>query len=267
MQHMVRTLLVRGMLVGLVAGLLVFGFGKLFGEPQVDRAITFETAMDEAKAKAAMAKGMSMPAEEPELVSREVQASIGLLTGVVVYSTAFGGLFGLVFAFAYGRVGNLSPRTVSALLATGGIVALYIVPNLKYPANPPSVGEPETIGMRTGFYFLMMLISIAAMVAAITLRKGLVPRYGGWAASLIGGAGYLAVVIVATFVLPEINEVPDAFPAVLLWHFRMASLGMQAIMWATIGLLFGWLTERAMVGSRSYRVSGDLQGSLRWRTR
>jgi len=45
-------------------------------------------------------------------------------------------------------------------------VALYIVPNLKYPANPPSVGEPETIGMRTGFYFLMMLISIAAMVAA-----------------------------------------------------------------------------------------------------
>jgi hypothetical protein len=44
MQHMVRTLLVRGMLVGLVAGLLVFGFGKLFGEPQVDRAITFETA-------------------------------------------------------------------------------------------------------------------------------------------------------------------------------------------------------------------------------
>ena len=68
--------------------------------------------MDEAKAKAAMAKGMSMPADEPELVSREVQASIGLLTGVVVYSTAFGGLFGLVFAFAYGRVGNLSPRTV-----------------------------------------------------------------------------------------------------------------------------------------------------------
>ena len=55
-------------------------------------------------------------------------------------------------------------------------MALYIVPNLKYPANPPSVGEPETIGMRTGFYFLMMLISIAAMVAAITLRKGLVPR-------------------------------------------------------------------------------------------
>jgi predicted cobalt transporter CbtA len=103
----------------------------------------------------------------------------------------------------------------------------------------------------------MMLISIAAMVAAIIVRKRLVPRYGGWAASLIGGAGYLAVVIVAgAFLLPAINEVPEAFPAVLLWRFRMASLGMQAIMWTTIGLLFGWLTERAMPASRSYRLRG-----------
>ena len=83
---MVRTLLIRGMLVGLVAGLLVFSFGKLFGEPQVDRAIGFETAMDEAKAKADMAKGMVME-PEPELVSREVQASFGLFTGVVPLRT------------------------------------------------------------------------------------------------------------------------------------------------------------------------------------
>ena len=116
---MVRTLLIRGMLVGLVAGLLVFGFGRLVGEPQVDRAIAFETAMDEARAKAEMAKGMPAMAAEPALVSRDVQASLGLLTGVVVYSTAFGGLFALVFAFAHGRVGHLSPRAVSALLAAG----------------------------------------------------------------------------------------------------------------------------------------------------
>ena len=138
---MVRTLLIRGMLVGLVAGLLVLAFGKLVGEPQVDRAIAFETATDEAKAKADMAKGMPGMEAEPELVSREVQASFGLFTGVVVYSAAFGGLFALVFAFTYGRIGNLRPRAVSALLELGGFVALYVVPNLKYPANPPSVGE------------------------------------------------------------------------------------------------------------------------------
>ena len=256
---MVRTLLIRGMLVGLVAGLLVFCFGKLFGEPQVDRAIAFETMMDEARAKVAMAKGMVIE-PEPELVSREVQGSFGLLTGVVVYCTAFGGLFALVFAFAYGRIGNMSPRAVAAWLAAGGIIAVYIAPNLKYPANPPPVGEPGTIDVRTGLYFLMMLISVTAMVAAIIARHRLVPRYGGWSAALIAAAVYLVVVIVAQLLLPAVNEVPEGFPAVLMWKFRMASLGMQVIMWATIGLLFGGLTERAMAGK--HRIRGGLQTVL-----
>jgi hypothetical protein len=73
------------MLAVLLAGLLVFGFGKVFGEPQVDRAIGFESALDEAKAKAEEAKGIHV-VEEPELVSRKVQPGLGLLTGVMVYS-------------------------------------------------------------------------------------------------------------------------------------------------------------------------------------
>src|ERR1700691_4579837 len=104
---MVRTFLVRGMLVGIVAGLLSFGFLKVYGEPQVDRAIAFETQMDEANAAAgkpheaphdaAMTHdhGMAMHHdEEPELVSRTVQAGLGLFVAVIVYCTAFGGLFG-----------------------------------------------------------------------------------------------------------------------------------------------------------------------------
>ena len=50
---MVGNILLRGMLVGLVAGLLTFAFLKTFGEPQVDRAIAFESQIDDAKAKAA----------------------------------------------------------------------------------------------------------------------------------------------------------------------------------------------------------------------
>ncbi len=247
---MVRTLLIRGMLVGLLAGLLVFAFGRVLGEPQVDQAISFEAAADEAQAKADIAKGLPAPIEEPVLVSRKVQASFGLLTGTVVYSTAFGGLFALVFAFAYGRLGSLSPRAVSALLAAAGIVALYLVPNLKYPANPPAIGEHDTIGIRTALYFLMMLISVAAMAGAVMLRQRLALPHGGWAASLIGGGVYLAIVITAgAWVLPPINEVPASFPAGVLWNFRIASLGMQVVMWTTIGLLFGWLTERAMAAS------------------
>ncbi len=242
---MVRSLLIRGMLVGFVAGLLVFGFAKIFGEPQVDRAIAFETQLDEAKAKADAAMGMPTAVEEPELVSRRVQAGLGLFTGVVVYATAFGGLFALVFAVASNRIGGLGPRGLSALLAGAGFVAIYLVPTLKYPANPPSVGEPETIGTRTALYFLMILISVAGMVGAAMLRERLAPRHGGWTASLSALGAYLAVVVLAQSLLPAINEVPEHFPAVLLWNFRVASLGMQLVMWTTTGLVFGWLTERA----------------------
>jgi predicted cobalt transporter CbtA len=253
---MVGALLVRGMLVGIVATILSFGFLRIVGEPAVDSAIAFESAGDEAKDKAkaeVVAKGMSMPIEdsEPELVSRPVQSGIGLFTGVAVYNVAFGGLFALVFALGYGRMGDFGPRTTSALLALSGVVAVYIVPILKYPANPPSVGDPDTIGIRTSLYFAMIAISLAAMIGAWMLRNRLVLRYGAWNAALIAVAAYLLVIVAVAMALPSVNEVPEGFPAVVLWQFRMASAGAQLIMWTTIGLLFGALTERAAASSRS----------------
>jgi predicted cobalt transporter CbtA len=260
---MVRTLLIRGMLAGVIAGLLAFGFSKVFGEPQVDRAIAFENAMDAARAKQHAAMGM--PAEQPEaeLVSRAVQASYGLFTGVVVFSAAVGGLFALVFAFANGRVGSLSPRAVSALLAAAGFIAVYLVPTLKYPANPPAVGEADTIGYRTALYFLMLLISVVAMTGAIILRQRLVCRHGAWSAALLAVASYIVAIAVALLALPGIDEVPDGFPAVVLWKFRIASLGMQCVMWASIGLLFGWLTERAMTRERGFPGSRAVRSAAR----
>jgi predicted cobalt transporter CbtA len=239
---MVRTLLIRGMLVGLLAGLLVFAFGRFYGEPQVDRAISFETALDEAKAKAEEAKGIHVE-EEPELVSRTVQAGWGLFTGVMVYSTAFGGLFALVFAAVNRRAVNLDSRATAALLGGVGFVSVYLIPNLKYPANPPSVGQPETIGYRTALYFSMLALSVAAMVIASALRTRLVARRGGWTAAIAGIGFYLIGMIVVGWLMPSINEVPEAFPAVVLWQFRVASCGMQVIMWTTLGLVFGALTE------------------------
>lgn len=253
---MAGMLLLRGMLIGIIAGLLCFSFLKVVGEPQVDRAIAFETQLDEAKAHAAaqalIAKGLPAPKEEPEpeLVSRRVQAGIGLFTGVMVYNVAFGGLFALAFALAYGRMGDFDPRTTAALLAVLGLTAVYIVPNLKYPANPPSVGDPATIGARTALYFSMIAISLAAMIAAGMLRLRLLARHGPWNAFLIAAGAYLVVVVVVGLALPPINEVPTEFPAVVLWRFRIASAGAQLIMWMTIGLVFGALTERVVATAR-----------------
>ena len=240
---MVRTLLVRGMLVGILAGILSSGFAWLFGEPQVDHAIAFEAHI----------RQLTGEVPEPELVSRAVQSTIGLLTGVVVYGCAFGGIFALVFAYAHGRLGHRwSPRTTAAVLATAAFVVLVLVPQIKYPANPPSVGNPDTIGQRTVLYFGMLTLSVAAAIAAFSTGRSLVARFGIWNAALIGGAAYVAAMAIAMLMLRPISEVPSEFSAEVLWRFRLASLGIEAVLWTTLGLTFGVVAERHLAGAGRY---------------
>jgi hypothetical protein len=237
---MARSLLIRGMLCGLAAGLIVFLFARWLGEPAVNGAIGIEEALAHAAGEP----------HEHELVSRAVQAGWGLFTGTMVYSIALGGLFALTFSVCWGRVGRLGARPLAALLAGAGFVAVYLVPYLKYPANPPSVGSPETIGYRTALYFGMVALSIAAMVVAFNLGRSLVGRFGCWHAALAGAAAYMVLIAAASLLMPSIDEVPQVFPATLLWDFRLVALGMQAILWTILGLGFGELAERTVVSRR-----------------
>ena len=256
---MVGQLLLRGMLVGVVAALLAFGFARVFGEPQIERAIAFEKHMSHAQ-EGHEPGGHVHDADahdEPKLVSRATQAGLGLLVGVVVYGAAIGGLFSLVFAFVNGRIG-LGARATAALLALGAFVAIVLVPALKYPANPPAVGNAGTIGARTALFFAMLAISIVSLAAAVALARRLWERHGAWNATLIGGAAFVVVIALVQYLLPAVDEVPHEFSAVVLWRFRVASLGMQLVLWTAIGLLFGWLTERAgaLRTSRSANAMG-----------
>ncbi len=240
---MVGNLIFRGFIIGIVAGLLAFGWARTFGEPPVNEAINFESEQNEAKAAAAIAAGKKPVPEDPEIFSRSVQGGIGLLTGVVAVGAGLGALFAVLFAFASGRIGQLRPGATSVLVAFLGWISVYVVPALKYPANPPSVGEPDTIKYRTGLYFLMLAISIASMLSAWMLGRRLTPRYGSWNASVVALVCYLAVLGIFFWILPGIDEVPAEFPAVTLWHFRVASLGIQTVLWGSIGVLFGCLSE------------------------
>ena len=236
---MVRALLVRGMLAGLLAGVLAFGFARVFGEPQLAVALGAE-----AHEHHHMPGGMPGAVPEPELVNRRVQSTIGLATGIVVYAAALGGVFALVFAYAYRRIGNFGPRATAALLALIGFVTLILVPQLKYPANPPPIGDPSTIGSRTAVYFTMLALSVIAAVAAVSTARSLVRRVGAWNGGTIGAVAYLFVIAAAMTVLPSVDEVPADFSATLLWQFRLASLGIEAVLWTALGLLFGGFAER-----------------------
>jgi predicted cobalt transporter CbtA len=240
---MMTNLLIRGLLVGLLAGILASGFARIFAEPQVDRAIAFEVQQRHARGEA----------PEPELTSRQTQAGLGLLTGVAVYGAALGGLFSLVFAVVYGRAGAFSPRATAALLALAGFLIIVVVPQLKYPANPPAVGDPGTIGRRTALYFVMLGMSLATCVLAIGLARRVRHRLGDWNAVLLAMLAFVLAIAAAAYLLPEINEVPDRFSAVVLWRFRLASFGVQAVLWATLGIAFGMAAEKYLGADQADR--------------
>jgi hypothetical protein len=100
-------------------------------------------------------------------------------------------------------------RLAAALLGGLGFVAVSLVPFLKYPANPPATGDPETIAYRTLVYLVLMLVSIIGMILAVMLRQGLVERFGGWNATLIAGGAYLVAIIACYAILPGFNENPQ----------------------------------------------------------
>ena len=125
------------------------------------------------------------------------------------------------------------------------------MPFAAYPPNPPAVGNPDTIGLRTALYFVAVAISIIAAVVAVLVGRRLAGRWSGWHAALAAGAGYLVVVVVALALLPKYNEVPDTFPATVLYEFRTASFMITLTMWAVLGLVLAELVGRVTAASRA----------------
>ncbi|MCW2958829.1 MAG: CbtA family protein [Solirubrobacterales bacterium] len=233
---MVRALLIRGLLVGALAGLLAFAVAFVFGEPQVQHAIDFGDAVT---ARSGMAS-------EHEIVSRGVQRTLGLLTGLLALGVALGGFFSLVFAYAYGRVGLSGARLTAAVLALAAFTTMTLVPATKYPANPPAVGDPATIDRRTLLAFTMVAIAWLSLVAAVRVRAHLARRLTAWDATLAAGVVFVAVIAVAQLLLPAADATPAGFPADVLYRFRLASVGISMTLWLTIGTVFGALAERLM---------------------
>lgn len=243
----VRNLLVRGMIAGVVAGLLAFALAYVVGEPSIDSSIALEESASAPAHEHGAAAAPADEGEEEELVTRPVQSTLGLATGVLVYGVALGGIASLAFAVCLGRVGRLRPRATAALVAGAAFTTVYLVPFLKYPATPPAVGNPDTIGKRTTLFFLMIVLSVLVAVIAVIAGRRLAPTLGNWNATVAAGGGYVVVMAAACLLLPaNTDAVKETFPAALLWEFRLASLGVQALLWTAFGLIFGALAERVL---------------------
>ncbi|MGL6019289.1 MAG: CbtA family protein [Gibbsiella quercinecans] len=259
---MIGKLLFRGMIAGIVAGAITFVFAHHFAEPQVERAIAFEehggghAHGGDAHAHAHSHSHGDDSEGDGEAFSRQTQSGVGLLAGMMLMGAALGGGLALVWAFSYQRVAPFGPRTLALLLALGGFLALSVMPGIKYPPNPPAVGNPDTIGYRTALYFMMLLVSVGIIAVSAWCARRLVPRLGGWNAALLACLLGVTLLLAACALLPAINDVPETFSADLLWRFRLSSIGINFVLWAGIGVMFGALAENMLPARRQHMSFG-----------
>ncbi|GAC1404001.1 MAG: CbtA family protein [Mycobacterium sp.] len=262
---MEKRIIWRGILAGASAGVLAFVFARALLEPAVVRAIDYGSGR--GKAESALT---GVHEHDMEVFTRDIQANVGMGFGVLAFAVAMGALFAVAFIVSYSRfaharskttLGPVAPRAQALVLAASAFVVVYLVPFLKYPANPPSIGNPDTIGKRTGLYLLVIGLSLVAAVAAAWLGRRLCGKLGAWGATLSGVGAYIAVMTVVMLLLPAVSEVPQplrndqggivypGFSADDLFHFRIYAVGTQFIIWATIGLVFGTLVSQLLVAN------------------
>lgn len=234
-QPPVGAVLKRAILAGLVAGLIVAAFHFVVTEPVIDQAIGLEEQLRPAG-----------EAHEEPPVSRDAQRG-GLVVGFVLYGLTWSALLGAIYSIGHRWLPQASAAGRAAFLSALAYWALALFPFIKYPANPPGVGDPETIGYRQMLYVAALLLGVAGAAGGIALLRALVARARGgplpWVASLAFLAAYFALLYL---VLPA-NPDEVRMPPEVVSSFRALSVAGLSLFWGALALVFGLLLRRAPV--------------------
>jgi predicted cobalt transporter CbtA len=245
----VKAFLKIGALAGAAAGLALAVFLWLVGEPAIQDAIRLERAR--AAAATAEATGTAA-AQHTEMFSRGVQ-QIGGGAGALVYGISMGLVFAVVLVAVRHRLVARDDWRRAVQLAAAGFVTIFLVPFCKYPANPPAVGDPDTITRRTVLYLIVLAWSCIATWAGWRLLRFLrSERHLADPAAVPAALAVWALLVAVAFtgVPGTPDRIPSDVPATLLWRFRLATLGGAALFWTVLGLAAGALLARA-AASRS----------------
>ena len=220
----ITIVLVSGALAGLVHGTVNFAIV----EPYLDQAIGIEN-------QSLFASGEAEDNLEfwAEYESYRIWQKSGQVLAGVILGTAMGSLFGIVYALSRNSLPGKNDVSKAAVLSGIMWVTLYLIPFLKYPANPPTVGDADTVVLRTILYLSFIAISGIGALAFFKLSTKFQNNK-----KYLGLVGYVVFIIVVFFAMPE-NPDEITAPMNLVNEFRLVSVLGISSFWASVGIILG----------------------------
>jgi len=231
--------LVSGFSAGIVHGLV----NLAVVEPYLDRAISIEN-------QNRFASGEIKETSEfwQEFNKYRVWQKEGSIISNGILGLATGALFGVIFA--YSRQGLPGKHNVKKSLVLGGIMwfTIFFIPFLKYPANPPTVGDPNTIVFRSIMYVLFIALSgLGALVFAKLYKRMPQDR------KFVIPVGYAIYISIAFLLMPQ-NPDRIIAPVDLVNGFRIFSLSTMTIYWIVNAIILGLLWQKFQPDSVTTRT-------------
>jgi len=215
-------IILRGALSGAIAGILGFIFARIFAEPVINKAIDYESGRDAVLAELNKAAGRVVAPDGPEIFSRTIQSTVGIATGIIAFSAAMGALIAVAYLVLHGRF-RIRPRNLVWLIAGFGFLGVYLLPFVKYPANPPAVGHTFTVDARGELYLSMVACSLILLGLAVYLARKLAPRFGWVTAVVLSAVAFFVVYGVIVGFLPSLGNLPANVAATSQFGYARAA--------------------------------------------
>jgi predicted cobalt transporter CbtA len=229
------TFVIITLLSGAIAGTILGVLNQALVEPYIDRAISIET-------QNAIKEGEVV--YPVELQNYRLWQKAGEIAAGAILGTSLGALFGIVFVYSRSLLLHSDSNVKKALILAGIMwFVLFLIPALKYPANPPAVGDPDTIYYRESLYIGLLAISGFSALGLALLYRMLGNRTNNKNRIIIVPVIYAAIMGGAFLVLPP-NPDKITVPVDLVQGFRIASAFTMTIFWGLLGITLGAFWDR-----------------------
>ena len=215
-----------GALAGTILGIINLGLV----EPYIDQAIGTEI-------QNSVSSGENV--DLSEIAHYRIWQKSGEVVAAAVYGISLGALFGIIFAYSKNALPGSNNKKKALFLAGILWFVLYLVVAIKYPANPPAVGNPETIYYREALYVAFIAISgFTALILALLWKRVKINSK-----KIVFPLVYAGIMTAAYLAMPA-NPDPINISMELVQNFRVWTAVTIGIFWGLLGIIFGSLWDK-----------------------